>query len=69
MSYERSRANRQQTIFTYLCPDRTSFPSGTRHSFDLHTLGTYPGLIQEMLEYGIQVFREFVKPKVEQLKL
>ncbi len=25
MSYEGSRANRQQTIVTYLCPDRNSF--------------------------------------------
>jgi hypothetical protein len=40
-----------------------SNPAFNLQNFDLQPLGTYPGLTQEMLDYEIQVLREFVEEK------
>jgi len=39
-------------------------PTFNLQKFDLHPLGTYPGLTQDMLDYEIQVIRERVRANI-----
>jgi hypothetical protein len=58
-----AKTGNQATLIRQLLLPSNPTSSIQPSKFDLHPLITYPGLTQEMLDYEIQVIRDFVRLK------